>query len=73
MTKEHRIILDTIEEALNREPELRFGQALFNLGINQFVNSNNPAEADYKMRDIHGDSDSAIIERINKQNEWRAL
>lgn len=25
------------------------------------------------MRDIHGDKDSAIIERINKQKEWREL
>ena len=73
MTKEHRIILDAIEEALTRDPELRFGQALFNLGINQFVNPKNPEGADYRMRDIHGDQDSTIIERIMAQKEWREL
>lgn len=73
MTEEHRIILKAIEEALNRDPELRFGQALFNLSINEFVNPENPAEADYKMRDIHGDKDSDIIARIRRQQEWREL
>lgn len=73
MTDEHRVILKAIEEALNRDPELRFGQALFNLSINEFVNPDNPAEADYKMRDIHGDKDSDIIDRIRRQQEWREL
>ena len=73
MTNEHKIILKAIEESLVRDPELRFGQALFNLGINQFVSPDNPEETDYWMRDIHGDKDSAIIERINKQKEWREL
>ena len=73
MTEEHRIILKAIEEALNRDPELRFGQAIFNLGINEFVNPDNPAEVDYKMRDIHGDKDSDIITRIKRQQEWREL
>lgn len=73
MTEEHKIILNAIEEALNRDPELRFGQALFNLSINQFVNPDNPAEADYRVRDIHGDKDSDIIDRIRRQQEWREL
>lgn len=73
MTEEHRIILKAIEEALNQDPELRFGQALFNLSINEFVNPDNPAEADYKIRDIHGDMDSDIIARIKRQQEWREL
>jgi hypothetical protein len=73
MTEEHKIILKAIEEALNRDPELRFGQALFNLGINQFVNPEHPAESNYRVRDIHGDDDIAIIDRIRKQQEWRNL
>jgi len=73
MTNEHKIILKAIEESLIRDPELRFGQVLFNLGINQFVSPDNPEKTDYRMRDIHGDKDSTIIERINKQNEWREL
>lgn len=70
LKREHRTILDSIEKALIRDPELRFGQVLFNLGINQFLNPENPAEADYKMRDIHGDKDFEII---NRQNEWFEL
>ncbi len=70
---EHRTILDAIEKALIRDPELRFGQVLFNLGINQFLNPENPAEADYKLRDIHNDKDSEIIDRINQQNGWFEL
>lgn len=70
MTEEHRIILKAIEEALNRDPQLRFGQVLFNLGINQFANIDNPSEANYRLRDIHGDKDSTIIERINSNKEW---
>ena len=73
MTEEHKIILKAIEEELNRDPELRFGQALFNLSINEFVNPENPAEADYKIRDIHGDKDSEIIVRIRRQQEWIEL
>lgn len=65
--------MNAIEAALNRNPELRFGQALFNLDIYGFVNSDNPAEDDYRVRDIHGDKDSAIIERINTRNEWIEL
>lgn len=37
------------------------------------MNPENPEEAGYRMRDIHGDTDSAIINRINQQNEWRKL
>lgn len=73
MTEEHRIILKAIEEALNRDPELRFGQVLFNLGVNEFVNPENPSEANYRMRDIHGDKDSDIIARIRRREEWREL
>ncbi|WP_027421230.1 hypothetical protein [Crocinitomix catalasitica] len=67
MTEEHKEILTAIEKALNRDPELRFGQALFNLQITEFVNPQNPAEADYRMRDIHADKDIDIITRIRRQ------
>ncbi|WP_271711506.1 hypothetical protein [Marinigracilibium pacificum] len=73
MTKEHRIILDAIEEALNKNPDLRFGQALFNLGINQFANPENPEQENYRIRDIHGDKDSDIIQRIMNQKKWLNL
>ncbi len=70
LKKEHRIILDAIKTALIQNPNLRFGQVLFNLGINQFMTPENPSETNYKIRDIHGDKDSEIVERIKKQKEW---
>lgn len=73
MTEEHRIILIAIEKELNRNPELRFGQALFNLSINESINPENLSKADYRMRDIHGDKDSEIITRIRRRQEWREL
>lgn len=73
MKEEHRKILDFIAEELNRHPEWRFGQTLFNLGINEFVNPSNPEKADYRMRDIHGDSDQEILRRIMKQKAWFSL
>ena len=65
--------MNAIERALNRHPDLRFGQALFNLDIYGFVCPENPAKADFRVRDIHADKDSTIIERINKRNEWHEL
>lgn len=70
MTPEHRFILDAIENTLNRDPSLRFGQALFNLDINQFVNSEHPEKGDYHFRDNHGDLDNAIIKRVQKRQDY---
>jgi len=67
MTTEHRKILNAIEAELIRNPSLRFGQALFNLQINLFVTPSNPEKSDYQMRDIHGDSDAEILERIEER------
>lgn len=68
--KEHREILDLISEYLSNHYDQRFGQAIFNLGINEFVNKTDPAKENYKIRDIHGDSDNIILERIKVQLEW---
>ena len=65
--KEHKEILDLISDYLSNHYDQRFGQALFNLGINGFVNKMNPEKGNYKMRDIHGDSDKDILERIKNQ------
>ncbi|NVK63440.1 MAG: hypothetical protein HWE22_02585 [Flavobacteriales bacterium] len=64
---EHQEILDLISGYLANNYSQRFGQALFNLGINEFVNKTDPAKANYQIRDIHGDSDAKILERIKKQ------
>lgn len=68
--KEHQEILDLISDYLANHYDQRFGQAIFNLGINQFVNKKHPEKEDYKIRDIHNDQDSVIIERIKSQLEW---
>ena len=36
MTNKHKIILDKLIAYLEQNPSQRFGQALFNLGINEF-------------------------------------
>ena len=68
--KEHQEILDLISDYLANDYDQRFGQAIFNLGINQFVNKIQPEKENYKIRDIHNDQDSVIIERIKSQLEW---
>lgn len=67
---EHQEILDLISDYLAENPSLRFGQALFNLGVNEFANKSDPAKEDFKIRDIHADFDDEIIRRIKKQLEW---
>lgn len=68
--KEHQEILDMISAFLANHYDQRFGQALFNLGVNEFVDKSDPAIENYKIRDIHGDSDAKIIKRIKNQLEW---
>lgn len=42
MKKEHVIIINKIKEYLESSPDQRFGQALFNLGINEFKKTTDP-------------------------------
>lgn len=65
--KEHKEILDLISEYLSNHYDQRFGQALFNLRVNEFKNREIPEEESYAIRDIHGDSDKAILQRIKNQ------
>lgn len=68
--KEHQEILDLISDYLSNHYSQRFGQALFNLRVNEFVNKSIPEKEGFRVRDIHGDSDTQIIERIESQLEW---
>ena len=68
--KEHQEILNLISDYLANHYDQRFGQAIFNLGINQFVNKIQPEKENHRIRDIHNDQDSVIIERIKSQLEW---
>ena len=70
MKKEHKEIIDLISTYLKYDPELRFGQALFNLKINEFQKSTDPRNLNYNLRDIHNDNDADILKRIKSQLEW---
>lgn len=60
MKQEHKIILTIIEQYLKDNPSIRFGQALFNLNINQFK----MADTNQLIRDIYNDTDDQILKRI---------
>jgi len=62
MTEEKKQILEFITQYLEKNPNIRFGQALFNLRINEFDMLSKPGEL--IMRDIYNDKDSKILERI---------
>ena len=64
MKQRHIEIIELITEFLKKHPEQRFGQALFNLAINEFKNDD---EKEFQLRDIYNDSDDEIILRMNKQ------
>lgn len=65
MKKEHEIILTALKQYLESYPNIRFGQALFNLNINQFVNPD-PVGGNYDLRDIHSDTDKQIVARLTR-------
>ena len=64
---EHKEILTAIVKYLEKNPKIRFGQALFNLNINEFANKENPEKKGYLLRDIYNDIDRKIIERLSKE------
>jgi hypothetical protein len=65
MTRDKELIMAHLRVYLEAHPTIRFGQALFNLDINQFA-SNDPKDQDYTLRDIHSDSDDMIVKRIER-------
>ena len=67
MKKEHRIILDLLEDYLEKNPSQRFGQALFNLNVNQFQETTDLRNPNYNLRDIYNDADLEIMERIKNR------
>ena len=70
MEWQHKIIIALIENYLENNPEQRFGQALFNLKINQFEESTNNDVLAPQLRDIYNDSDSEIILRIRNSGNF---
>jgi len=65
MKRETKIILAILEHYLEKNPTIRFGQALANLNINMFANVESPEKALYNLKDIHNDTDEEILKRIN--------
>lgn len=64
MKNDHRKILEILKAYLDKNPSQRFGQAIFNLGINEFKSSE-----EFQLRDIYNDHDSEILQRIEKRIE----
>lgn len=67
MNDVHVKIMEAVSKYLERNPELRFGQALCNLNIIEFADKKNPERKGHLLRDIHNDSDEKILERIRKR------
>ena len=65
MKKEHKEILSLISDLLKKRPELRFGQALTNLGVLEFADKSFPPKHNV-LRDIYNDSDKSILEKVKK-------
>ncbi len=63
MKTEHKEILQVIAAYLEKHPQLRFTQAIFNLDINQ-----SPDEPEHQFkglfRDNHEDKDDKVLKRI---------
>ena len=57
-------ILKLIELYLEKNPSQRFGQALYNLGVNEDDGKWKPENGGIKLRDIFYDTDDAVLERI---------
>jgi len=70
MKKEHKLIIEKVKQYLENHPDQRFGQAIFNLGINEFQKTTDPRNPNYNLRDIYNDNDSEINMRIDRQLEW---
>ncbi|MGL2966112.1 hypothetical protein [Flavobacterium sp. XGLA_31] len=64
MNTAQKEILDKLRTYLEKNPNQRFGQVLFNLGINEFMENK-----EFQLRDIYGDADSEILNRIKKRLE----
>ncbi|MES2515925.1 MAG: hypothetical protein V4580_17355 [Bacteroidota bacterium] len=67
MTNEQTLILENIKLYLELNPSQRFGQALFNLGINQFRQSDTAAPETFQLRDIYNDRDTDIVKRMDER------
>ena len=61
----NKIIQLQLRKYLYDFPMIRFGQALFNLGIVRFQNEASPDVLNYAIADPFHDTDEAIVERMH--------
>jgi hypothetical protein len=64
MNENAKAIISMLAEYLDKHPESRFGQALFNLNVNQFEDQQDPSRKDFLLRDIYNDSDVKVLKRM---------
>ena len=64
MNQSAEIIIQTLTQYLEKNPDIRFAQALFNLNINEFSNKKNPDKDNFLLRDIYNDTDMKILKRM---------
>ena len=64
MKETSKEIMKLIVEYLEKNPCQRFGQALYNLGVNEDDGKWKPDNGEIKLRDIFYDTDEAVLERI---------
>lgn len=67
MKKEHKLIIEIIQNYLKENPSERFGQALTNLKIIGFTDEKQPGKQPYLLRDIFYDRDSEILMRMKNK------
>lgn len=66
METNNRQILERITQYIIENPNVRFCQALANLGINQFTNPTNPMSDNFKMKDNYNDENIDVLKRMTK-------
>lgn len=66
MEQYNQKILSALTQYLLENPDIRFGQALMNVGINKFANIANPASEKFQLHDIYNESNEQIYERIKQ-------
>lgn len=67
MKENIKTILLVIEQYLEKNPSVRFTQALFNLGITEFADKGNPEVKGFLLRDIYNDKDIDVLDRVLKK------
>ena len=69
MNEQAKQILSEIEQHLTKYQQCRFTQALFNLGITEFKDKEDPGVFGHLLRDPYADSDTEVLFRINEQHK----